>query len=230
MFQTITDALRRRVGAVEETKQQPVSTAAAMTSFSTAVNTINALYPQLQSVVSNQPEQRHEHSVIVEGKGDHVVRRQRGAVTTLTPADLERLSDRQLRHILIFQRELVQSYGKWEKLYRRYRKERPAVTVATRTALRDTVADMKDSLDRVVRFLEDANLDVEDHYAMFRHVINEEAKLAYGAPEATLSARCTNRFPPGLLERRSRRRGLSSRQRGRRAALAPPGPAPVGGA
>jgi len=52
------------------------------------------------------------------------------------------------------------------------------VTDRTRTALRNIVADMKDSLDRVIAFLEHANLDVEDHYAMFRHVVNEEAKLA----------------------------------------------------
>ena len=184
MFQKITEALRQRVADVEETKRQPVSTATAMESFSTSVNTINSLYPQVQSVVSNQPEEQHEHSVILEGKGDQIVRKQRGAVTTLTPADLEQLSDRQLRHILIFQRELVQSYGKWEKLYRRYRKERPAVAEQTRTALRDVIADMKDSLDRVVRFLEDAHLDIEDHYAMFRHVITEEAKLAHGVSQA----------------------------------------------
>jgi len=185
MFQTITEALRQRVADVEETKLQPVSTATAMESFSTSVNTINALYPQIQSVVANRPEEQREHSVILEGKGDHIVRKQRGAVTTLTPADLEQLSDRQLRHILIFQRELVQSYAKWEKLYRQYRKERPAVPEQTRTALRDIIADMKDSLDRVVRFLEDAHLDIEDHYAMFRHVISEEAKLAYGVSQAT---------------------------------------------
>jgi hypothetical protein len=182
IFQTITEALRQRVAAVEETKRQPVSITAAMESISTSVNTINAMYPQLQSVRSNQPEEQHEHSVILEGKGDHVVRKVRGAVTTFTPADLEILTDRQLRHILIFQRELVQSYGKWKKLYGQYRKERPAVTEQTRTALRDVVADMEDSLDRVVRFLEDASLDIEDHYAIFRSAIHAEAQLAYGMP------------------------------------------------
>ena len=184
MFQTITDALRARVLEVEETKRQPVSTAAAMKSFSTSVNIVNELVPQLESVVNNQPEREHNHSVILEGHGDRVVRRQRGAITTLTPADLKELSDRQLRHILIFQRELVGSYARWEKLYRQRRKELPNVTDATRTALRDVVADMKDSLDRVIGFLEEAHLDIEDHYAMFRHVIREEAKLAYRAPAA----------------------------------------------
>lgn len=185
MFQAITDALRARVAGIEETKRQPASTAAAMESFSMSVNTINALYPQIESVVSGQPEQQRDHSVIVEGHGNRIIRRQRGAVTTLTPVDLEQLSDRQLRHILIFQKELVKSYAQWEKLYKRYRTERPAITEQTRTALRDVVADMKDSLDRVIRFLEDAHLDVEDHYAVFRHVISEEAKLAYGTPQAT---------------------------------------------
>src|SRR5262249_30552452 len=156
-------------------KRKPVSTTVAMESISTSVNTINAMYPQLQSVVSNQPEEQREHSVILEGKGDHVVKNVRGAVSTFTPVDLEKLTDRQLRHILIFQRELVQSYGKWKKLYSRYRKERPSVTEETRTALRDVIADMKDSLDRVVKFLEDAHLDVEDHYAMFRSAIHVEA-------------------------------------------------------
>ena len=79
------------------------------------------------------------------------MRKQRGAVTTLTPADLEKLSERQkLRHISIFQRELESSYAKWEKLYRWRRKELPHVTDKTRSPLRDVIADMKDSLDRVI--------------------------------------------------------------------------------
>ena len=178
MFQTITDALRARVMQVEETKRQPASTAAAMQSFSESVKIVNQMYPQLESVTTNQPERQHDHSVILEGHGDHIVRKQRGAITTLKPADLRQLSDRELRHILIFQRELVLSYARWEKGYQQRRKEMPNVTDGTRAALRDVVADMKDSLDRVIAFLEQANLDVEDHYAMFRHVVSEEAKLA----------------------------------------------------
>jgi hypothetical protein len=180
MFQRISAALRVHVAAVEKTKRRPASTAAAMKSFSKAMNTVNKLYPQVQAFRANQPEERRTHSVIIEGRGDHVVKNKRGDLTTLTAADLEKLSERQLRHISIFQRDLEKSYAKWERLYRRRRKEMPNVTADTRTAMREVIADMKDSLDRVIGFIDAANLDIEDHYAMFHHIIDEEAKLAYG--------------------------------------------------
>lgn len=191
MFQQITASLRLHVTAIENTKRLPVSTVAAMKAFSKSMNIVNKLYPQVQAAASNGPEEARDHSVIIEGKGDHVVRKQRGAVTTLAPADLEKLSERQLRHISIFQRDLESSYAKWEKLYRRRRKELPHVTDKTRSALRDVMADMKDSLDRVMGFLNSANLDIEDHYAMFQHVISEEAKLVYETPVAAATRTVT---------------------------------------
>jgi TIR domain len=184
MFKQIKAALRDHVAKIEKTKRRPVSTATAMKSFSKSINVANKLYPQVRAFTDNQPEKHQDHSVIIEGKGDHVVRRQRGAVTTLTPADLEKLSERQLRHISIFQRDLEKSYAKWEKLYRRRRKEMPNVTEKTRLSMREAIADMKDSLDRVIGFLNAANLDIEDHYAIFRDVIDKEAALAYGIPRA----------------------------------------------
>jgi hypothetical protein len=161
-----------------------------MKAFSKSMNIVNTLYPQVRAAANNGPEEHRDHSLMIEGKGDHVVQKNRGAVTTFTPADLEKLSERQLRHISIFQRDLETSYAKWEKLYRRRQKEMPQVTDKTRNALRDVIADMKDSLDRVMAFLNAAHLDIEDHYAMFYHVIKQEAALAY---ETRSSARATGR-------------------------------------
>ena len=55
-----------------------------------------------------------------------------------------------------------------------------AVSEETRIALRNVVADMKDSLDRVVAFLQEAHLDIEDHYAIFRSIVQAEAEASYG--------------------------------------------------
>ena len=151
-----------------------------MQSLSTSVNVMNVIYPQLESVARNQPEEQRKYSVMLEGAGSHLVRKVRGAESNFTPADLEKLSDRQLRHILIFQRDLQRSYGKWKRWYARYCKERPAVSEETRIALRNVVADMKDSLDRVVAFLQEAHLDIEDHYAIFRSIVQAEAEASYG--------------------------------------------------
>jgi hypothetical protein len=57
------------------------------------------------------------------------------------------------------------------------------------------IADMKDSLDRVMGFLNAANLDIEDHYAIFQDVINAEAKLAYETPATASERRSTGKSP-----------------------------------
>ena len=188
MFQQITEALRKHVTRIEKTKHHPDLRGSAMKAFSKSVNMVNELYPQVEATAANAPEDHREHSVMIEGKGDHVVQKNHGKVKTFTPDDLKKLSERQLRHISIFQQDLESSYAKWKKLYRRRQKEMPHVTARTRSALRDVIADMKDSLDRVMAFLNAAKLDIEDHYAFFQSVIDSETELAYKVPEPSSSA------------------------------------------
>ena len=180
IFQDITDALRRRVKTIEEGKLNgSSSTAVAMNAFSKSVNIINKMFPQLESFHNEQPEQHREYGVVYEGRGDHIVAKNRGNQTTLTPSDLEKLSERQLRHISIFQEELEESYDRWDELYRQRRDELPHVSSETVKRIGLVVAEMKDSLDRVFAFLKDANLKIDDHYSIFQHVIAVEAKRAY---------------------------------------------------
>jgi len=179
IFQTITDALRKRVKAVEETKRHgDAPTATAMQAFSSSLNTVNKMYPQLESFHSNQPEEHREYGVVYEGKGDHIAAKNRRDQTTLTPSDLEKLSPRQLRHIKIFQEELEDGYDRWEDLYRRRRRELPNVEPKTIEDMRRVVADMKESLDRVFAFLKAAGLQIDDHYYLFQDAIEKESRRA----------------------------------------------------
>lgn len=179
IFKKVADALRIQVQKVEKTKQDGgASPEKAMESFSKTVNTANRLYPQVESFHRDEPEAHREYGIIYEGKGDHIEAKNRGHQTTLTPADLEKLSERQLRHISIFQEELEESYDRWEVLYQKRRGERPNVSVETVDAMRRVVAEMKDSLDRVFAFLKAAGLQIDDHYYLFQSIIEDESRKA----------------------------------------------------
>jgi hypothetical protein len=206
IFQQITEALRKYVKTVYETKKNGSLPVVAMRAFSDSMNTVNRMYPQLQSFHDNAPEQHREYGiepdvriarirlsdknsrlhprhvvpkpaqayeseVPYEGKGDHIIAKTRDGLTTLTPADINKLSERQLRHMRIFQEELEESYDRWEFLYRR-RRRKPAKK--DEEEMRQVVAEMKDSLDRVFAFLKAANLQIDDHYVIFKQIIEEE--------------------------------------------------------
>src|SRR5262245_40306240 len=117
IFQVIAEALRKHVKAVEETKRNgSASPVVAMNAFSRSVNTVNKMYSQVESFHNGTPEEHREYGVVYEGRGDHIVAKNRANQTTLTPTDLEKLSPRQLRHISIFQEALEVSYDRWEEL------------------------------------------------------------------------------------------------------------------
>jgi hypothetical protein len=186
MFQTITEALRRHVTKVEESKRNgSANTSVAMKAFSQAINLVNRLYAQVMSFHHDAPEEHHQHSLDYQGLGDSIVTTYRTNVTTLTADDLRKLSDRQLRHISIFQEELEASYERWERLYRQRRHELPRTNPATTDQLRDVLADMRESLNRVYGFMRESNLDITDHYAMFESIIADESNRA-GNPSATV--------------------------------------------
>jgi len=179
IFQQITEALRKYVKSVERTKRNDTLPVVAMKALSGSINTVNRMYPQLQSFHNGSPEEYREYGIVYEGKGDHVVAKNRSGQTTLTPADIKKLSDRQLRHISIFQEELEESYDHWEKLYRRRRLESPDVRLQTDKEMRLVIVAMKEALDRVFAFLKAANLQIDDHYYLFNDVIEAETRKVY---------------------------------------------------
>jgi hypothetical protein len=186
MFQTITEALRKHVTKVEESKRNGyANTSVAMKAFSKALNLVNRLYSQVMSFHHGAPEEHQQHSLDYKGLGDSIVTTFRTNVTTLTADDLRKLSDRQLRHISIFQEELEESYERWEKLYRQRRQELPLMNPSTADEMRGVLADIRGSLDRVYGFMRESNLYITDHYAIFESIIADESKRA-GNPPATV--------------------------------------------
>ena len=180
IFKTIAAALRKRVLAVEKTKRDGgASPEKAMEAFSKSINTVNRMFPQLESFHHGEEEAApRQYGVIYLGKGDHIKAKNRGARWSLTPADLAKLSERQLRHINIFQEELEDNYKLWEQLYRRRRNGPPGARGEIAREMGRVVAAMKGALKDVFIFLAAAGLDIDDHYYLFQSMIDTESRRA----------------------------------------------------
>lgn len=182
MFQTITDALRERVKAVEQAKQAPPQEV-AMEAASRSVNTVNKLYSQMESFHTGDPEEHKVHGVVFEGKGDHIVTNNFGCLTTFTADDLTKLktlSSRRMRHLCVFQQDLEKCADRWEELYLRRRGESADARRETEREMRQVVADMKESLDQIFAFLYSAQLHIDDHYLFFLDLVERESRRAEG--------------------------------------------------
>lgn len=180
MFQTITEALRERVKELEQTKQRPPQEV-AIEAASKSVNTVNKMYPQVESFHEGNPEEQRVYGVVFEGKGDHVVANNFGSLTTLTADDLkklETLTPRQMRNLSVFQQVLEKSADRWDELYIRKHGEPPGVRGETEREMRRVIADMKESLSHIFRFLREARLEIDDHYHHFLGLVEQESRRA----------------------------------------------------
>ena len=109
--------------------------------------------------------------------GDRIVDKNTGR-TLLTADDLRKLSDYQLVHICVFHEMLQRSYAVWKSLYLGpHRRNEPEEGKSQYDdKMRETIAEMKEALDRVFSFLKAAKLEVDDHYHVFRNIIDEETR------------------------------------------------------
>jgi hypothetical protein len=179
IFKNIADALRKRVLAVEKSKQDgSASPIRAMGSLSKSINNVNQLFPQLESFHTGRPEEQREYGIIYYGKGDHIEANDRGSRWSLTPSDLQKLSERQLRHISIFQQDLEECYERWGQLYRQRGREQPNVSEETAREMRRVIAAMEGALKDVFIFLDAAGLKIDDHYYLFQSIIDTESRRA----------------------------------------------------
>jgi len=150
----------------------------AIKAISDSINIINRLDPQITSFHHNIPENNGGyHHIDYKGEVERIVDGN-SKETLLTADDLKKIrSERQLRHINIFHEALERSYAAWEALYL----NRPVDgsnehKLQYDKQMRQTIAEMKDALDRVLSFLQAANLEVEDHYYLFKNIVEEESR------------------------------------------------------
>ncbi len=143
--------------------------------MSAGVNVINATESQVKSVLTNAPLVLKEHSVMFEGADFELLARKNGRVIkTITYEEMKtKLSKDQLRHILLFEKPLRKYYQEFDKLYgQRINLHNGSIDKKVNEKLKNLVAGMKQDLSRIIAYLEQIGLNLEDHYAEIKHLFS----------------------------------------------------------
>jgi hypothetical protein len=132
------------------------------------VQLIDRLEPQIMAVVQGGTGRPTRHAVMVKPVGKAIVGTVRGHPErrrAVTAADLDRLPRAELRRVRAYEKSMQEHYARWERLYPQ--RDDPRVQPQLRRAVRA----MKRDLSGIVTFLQDRGLDLQDHYAGIRMVV-----------------------------------------------------------
>lgn len=146
---------------------QEVEQRVAMRSAGRGVTMIDRLEPQLRAVVQGTPVRRaRTHRVMIKPMGKRIVGTVAGKpAKTITAADLRKLPRKDLAHIRMHERSMERHYDRWQQLYPKRADPR------AHRELQRAVKAMKNDLVGIISFLQSLGLDLEDHYAQIRHVV-----------------------------------------------------------
>jgi len=92
---------------------------------------------------------------------------------------LERLSEKELRHIEVLQQSMDNYYSDWESIFPQLALEKdPDKSAQLRQRLKEIVAGMKWGLIAILDFVRQMGLELVDHYREFYNLINNPQLIA----------------------------------------------------
>ena len=153
----------------------PVTITAAITAASAGIDLINKIADKVIPFFTGSQPAKKEHRLSIEGEGDKIVAREHGReVKVITGADLKNLPSNMLDHIQVYEKSAQKKYDLWKKVYPQLDASTdPIVNAKVEQQLRGIVANMKNDLDGILRFLETAGIQLDDHYLQFRDEIQQ---------------------------------------------------------
>jgi len=153
----------------------PVTITAAITAASAGVDLINKIADKVIPFITGSQPLNKEHRMSIEGDGDKIVAKEHGReVKVITGEDLKNLPIDMLEHIQVYEKAARNNYELWKAVYpQRNASTDPIVNAKVDQQLRGIVANMKNDLDGILRFLENAGIQLDDHYAKFRDAIQQ---------------------------------------------------------
>jgi len=153
----------------------PVTITAAITAASAGVNLINKIADKVIPFITGSQPLKKGHRMSIEGEGDKIVAKEHGReVKVITGADLRNLPSDMLEHIQVYETAARNNYELWKVVYpQRNASTDPIVNAKVDQQLRGIVANMKNDLDGILRFLETAGIQLDDHYLQFRDAIQQ---------------------------------------------------------
>ena len=149
---------------------------AALGAASAGIQLIDKISDQVTRFITGHPDPEvpKTHRSTIERDGQSLVRRYRGIeYQRITAADLEKLPEADLRHIRVHEQSMENLYLVWMGVYPQLALALdPIAKVKAEIQLRSIVSAMKTDLVAILNFLEDAGLELDDHYRQVRDVVS----------------------------------------------------------
>jgi hypothetical protein len=155
----------------------PATITAAISAATGAIGLFDKIADQIERFLTKKPapDVPKEHRLMFERSGDSIVAKSRGNVLkTITADDLQKLPESQLRHIKVFEQAMENHYSIWESVYPKLSLEVDPIRKAQiEKQLQENIANMKNDLNGVCKFLEDCGFYLDDHYLHIKHLVNQ---------------------------------------------------------
>lgn len=151
----------------------PATILAAIAAASAGVDLINKIADTVIPMFTGSKPTNKEHRMMIEGENGKIVAKEHGRqVKVITGPDLEKMSPDLLDHVRVYEASAKVNYEIWKAVYPQRNASTDAVVNAKiELQLRRIVGDMKGDLDGILRFLETAGIQLDDHYLQFRDAI-----------------------------------------------------------
>jgi hypothetical protein len=153
-----------------------IATATALISAATsAVNLFDKVAGQVVRFISKTPEMpgppKEFQFTVGGGNGELQVQAHGRVIQTITGADLKHLPPDYYSHIQTLEASLKRNYAVWKQVYP-HRDDGDLVTNAkVHNQLSDLALKMKDDLAGIIDFLQRIGVQLDDHYMIYRDVI-----------------------------------------------------------
>jgi hypothetical protein len=154
-----------------------VAIPAVINAIASGIGLIDKIYDQVVGFLSREkrPAVPEEHKLKIEERDSEVVASYHGQVVkTITAADLQRLPEPMLRHIMVLEKSMQNHYDLWAAVYpQRDASPDPLVNAKVDQQLKGIVSAMKDDLFGILSFLESCGIRLDDHYVHIRHLVGQ---------------------------------------------------------
>ena len=148
---------------------------AAVTAATAGVSLIDKIADQVDRFLTKRPAPAvpKEHRMRIAKEGDAIVSRFHGKeAQRITSQDLQRLPEATLRHVKVLEQSMENHYAVWAAVYPQLATAiDPIAKAKTEQQLRGVVLGMKGDLEGILTFLEEAGLQLDDHYLHVRDVV-----------------------------------------------------------
>ena len=140
-----------------------------------AVGLIDKIADQIERFMTKRPEPEvpKEHRLKIEKEGEAIVSRYYGQEQQrITAQDLQKLPEDTLRHVKVLEQSMQNHYAIWASVYPQLAlADDPIAKAKTEQQLNSVIAGMKGDLERILNFLEQSGLYLDDHYRKIRDLV-----------------------------------------------------------